>query len=138
MVWGFWGLFFNLTSRHVDSYSAIVWEVLGAAVVAAIVLVGITRWSELRTDVRGALFGMATGVSYTVGLILAFAALRAGVGGADAAGPSGRIHAVLVLTALYPLVAIVLNLLLLSEPVSARQTVALALGLAAVVIIVTG
>jgi uncharacterized membrane protein len=138
LVWGFWGLFFNLTSRHIDSYSAIVWEVLGATAVAAIVCLGILRWSSLDTGGRGALYGMATGVTYTVGLVLAFAALRAGLDSHSLSSASGRISSVLVLTALYPVVAVALNFLILSEPVSGRQLLALGLAMLAVIIIVTG
>ncbi|CAN5622270.1 hypothetical protein BH23CHL2_BH23CHL2_06080 [soil metagenome] len=138
VVWGFWGLFFNLTSRHVNSFSAIVWEVAGAAIVGVLVLIGLRRWSELQTDSRGVLFGLATGITYTIGLALAFGALRFGVRTDAASSGTGRIATVLVLTALYPLVAIILNALLLSEPVSARQIVALTLGLAAVITVATG
>jgi len=136
-AWGFWGLFFNLTSRHLDSVSALVWEVLGALIVAVFALLAALRWSSFETHGRGALFGMATGISYTVGLLLAFAALRIGLSGAEVTGNTGRISFVLILTALYPLLAVALNYLLLSEPVSSRQILALALGLAAVLIIVT-
>lgn len=136
-AWGFWGLFFNLTSRHLSSPSALIWEVLGALVVAVVVCLGVLRWSTFETNSRGALYGVATGVTYTIGLLLAFAALRFGLTAVEAAGTSGRIYTVLVLTALYPLVAVVLNYLILSEPVSTRQLIALGLGLAAVVIVVT-
>jgi drug/metabolite transporter (DMT)-like permease len=138
VVWGFWGLFFNLTSRHLTSFNAIVWEVAGAAIVAVLVLIGVLRWSNLQTEGRGVVYGLATGVSYTAGLLLAFAALRFGITSENATSATGRIATVLVLTALYPLLAIVLNAVLLSEPVSIRQIIALTLGLAAVIIITTG
>lgn len=137
-VWGFWGVFANLASRHLGSYSAIFWEVVGAAIVAIVVLFGFLRVTDLQLEARGATYGILTGVSYTVGLLFLFLALRAAVGSGASDSPAGHVHTILVITAMYPLVAAVLNYFVLDEPLSLRQLVGMGLGLAAIVVFVSG
>ena len=137
LIWGGWGIFANLTSQYLKSYSAIVWEVAGAALVAIVVLIFFLRFSDLETNARGVTFGLLTGVTYTVGLIFLFFALRSGVGEA-AAGSGGRVHTIMVITAMYPLVSAVLNYTILSEPVSGRQLLGMLLGVGAIIVFVSG
>lgn len=137
LIWGGWGIFANLTSQHLKSYSAIVWEVAGAALVAIVVLIFFLRFSDLETNARGVTFGLLTGVTYTVGLIFLFFALRSGVGEA-AVGSGGRVHTILVITAMYPLVSAALNYTILGEPISGRQLLGMFLGVGAIVVFVSG
>lgn len=137
VVWGGWGIFANLTAQHLKAYSAIFWEVVGAALVAIVVLVFFLRFAGLETNLRGVTFGMLTGVTYTVGLIFLFFALRSGIGEATA-GTGGRIHTILVITAMYPLVAAVLNYTILNEPLSGRQLLGMGLGVGAIAVFVSG
>ena len=113
LSWGAWGIFANLTARHLRSYSAIFWEVVGAATVALVVLVVFLRVNGLETPPRGVTFGVLTGVTYTVGLVFLFYALRSGSG--------GSVHTILIITAMYPLISAVLNYAILSEPINGRQ-----------------
>lgn len=137
-LWGVWGVFANLTARHLDSYSAMIWEVVGAISVALIVLLGFLRVNGLKFDARGTGYGLLTGIVYTAGLVFLFAALRAAATANRGDSPSGHVHTILVVSALYPLVAGLINYGLLDEPLSARQAVGMALGLGAVIIFVTG
>ena len=137
LIWGSWGVFANLTVRYVDGYSALVFEVIGALGVGLAVLLVITRSGGLDLAGRGILFGILTGVTYTLGLIFLFLALRASAPVAGQA-PTGRVHTILLLTALYPLVAGVINYLVLDEPLSLRQALGIVLGLAAVTLFVSG
>lgn len=137
LIWGGWGVFANLTSQYLRSYSAIFWEVAGAAVVAVVVLVFFLRFTGLETDPKGITFGLLTGITYTIGLVFLFFALRSGIGDA-AAGSGGRVHAVLVITAMYPLVAAVLNYTILNEPLTGRQLLGMILGVGAIVVFVSG
>jgi bacterial/archaeal transporter family protein len=137
LIWGGWGIFANLTAQHLRTYSAIFWEVVGAALVAIVVLVVFLRFTGLETNPRGVTFGILTGVTYTVGLVFLFFALRSGVSDA-AVGTGGRIHTILVITAMYPLVAAVLNYTILNEPLSGRQLLGMTMGVGAIVVFVSG
>lgn len=133
LVWGLWGVFFNLTTRYVNATSSLIWEVAGAAIVGVLVLSITAQQRQFENDPRGMLFGILTGVTYTIGLLLAFVALRS-ANAASGGLESGKVHTVLVVTALYPLVAGIFNYLLLSEPLSGRQMVGMGLGVVAIAI----
>ena len=137
LIWGGWGIFANLTAQYLRTYSAIFWEVAGAALVAIVVLVFFLRFSGLETDPKGVTFGVLTGVTYTIGLVFLFFALRSGIGEA-AVGTGGRVHTILVITAMYPLVAAVLNYTILNEPLNGRQLLGMILGVGAIVVFVSG
>ena len=137
LIWGSWGLFANLTTQYLGGFSALVWEVIGAMVVGAIILGWLFRSEGLETSMRGATFGLLTGISYTVGLTFLFLAL-ASANNAETAGNSSQVHSIIVLTALYPVLAVGLNYVFLSEPVSLRQLVGMGIGLMGIAILMTG
>ncbi len=137
LAWGAWGIFANLTSQYLRSFSAMFWEVVGAAVVAVFVLLVLLRVTGLETNPKGVTFAMLTGITYTIGLILVFSALRSGIGD-GAVGTGGRVHTILVITAMYPLLSAVLNYTILDEPVSGRQLLGMLLGVGAIVVFVSG
>lgn len=131
--WGVWGVFANLASRHLTAGSALVWEVVGAVLVAAVALPLVVRHEGLGLDVAGVTYAVLTGIFYTVGLGLVFLALTR----SQAEGHPGAVHTILLLTALYPLVASLLNVVILSEPLSVRQLVAIPFAVTAVVLFAT-
>jgi bacterial/archaeal transporter family protein len=138
LIWGSWGVFANLTSRYLGGYSALVWEVAGAMVVGLVVLGWLIRNGGLETPVRGASFGILTGVTYTIGLGFLFLALTSVAGKGSGPDSGGNVHTIIVLTALYPVIAVALNYLILSEPVSPRQLLGMGIGLVGIAILVTG
>jgi bacterial/archaeal transporter family protein len=138
LIWGSWGVFANLTSRHLGGFSALVWEVIGALIVGVAILGWLLRNGGLETPVRGASFGILTGISYTIGLTFLFLALSSVAGKGSDSSTGGSVHTVLVLTALYPVIAVVLNYAFLSEPISARQLIGMGIGLLGIGILVTG
>lgn len=131
--WGVWGLFANLATRHLTPGSALVWEVVGAVIVAAVALPVVVRHGGLGLDPPGVAYAVLTGVFYTAGLAFVFLALAAG----QTEGRAGAVHTILVLTALYPLVASLLNLVVLGEPLSVRQLVAIPFAVTAVALFAT-
>jgi transporter family protein len=137
-IWGFWGLFANLASSYVDSYSALFWETMGALIVGLFVLLAFLRIKGLKVEPRKGLgFGTLTGVSYTVGLIFFFVALGA-TAAQGPSGPTGHVHTILVVTGMYPIVASVVNYFVFKEPLSTRQFVGLGMALTAIAIFSSG
>lgn len=131
-AWGLWGLFATLASRRLPATSALVWEVVGAVLVAIVILPVALR-SNGTSDSVGVVHAVLTGVAYTVGLVLLFAALAA----TGRPGGHGSVHAVLMITALYPLVASLLAVVFLQAPLTPRQLLAIPLALGAVVLLAT-
>lgn len=136
-IWGGWGMFANLAASRLGGFSALVWEVIGALIVGGIALIWLARSNGLEMQLKGATFGIATGITYTIGLAFLFLALNQANGQNGSGSSSGNVHTILILTALYPVVAVILNYFLLSEPISLRQIVGMGVGLTGIAILVS-
>jgi len=116
---GVWGLFTKLAIIYIDSKSALVFQTIG------VVIVGLITLSLLNfkpaTDLKGLSYGILTGVAYGVGCLFYFIA-------AD----KGKIITVVTMTALYPLVTILLSYLLLREGINIKQFAGIGFALLAI------
>lgn len=116
---GLWGLFSKLALVYVDSKSALIFQTAG------VLIVGIITLSMLNfkpaTDMKGLGFGLLTGLAYGVGCLFYLIA-------AD----KGKIVTVVTLTALYPLVTLLLSYFLLQETINIKQFLGIALALVAI------
>jgi len=124
VLFGFWGFFPKLAVNHIDPGSALVFEIVGAMAVGLVVLLfpGFT----LETAPRGALFGVLTGLCGMLGTLFFMAAAT-----------RGRISLVVSLTAMYPLITIVLARLVLAEPLTGKHLLGMVMALAAIVLLCT-
>lgn len=116
---GLWGLFTKLAIAHIDSKSALVFQTGGVLIVGLAVL-----WLldfKPATDTKGLSFGILTGIAYGLGCLFYFIA-------AD----KGKIITVVTMTALYPLVTIILSYFLLKEGVNMKQCLGILLALASI------
>ena len=116
LSFGFWGLFTKFAILHVDSKSALIFQTAGVLLVGLFIL-GMMNFKPA-SDLKGIGFGLLTGIAYGLGCLFYFIA-------AD----KGKITTVVTLTALYPLVTILLSYFLLREAVSAKQCLGIALAL---------
>src|SRR5438874_51929 len=105
---GLWGLFTKLAVIHIDSKSALIYQTIG------VLLIGIVTWGTMsfKIDVhnKGSGYALLTGLAYGVGCLFYFIAAS-----------KGKIITVVTLTALYPLVTILLAYLLLKENINIKQ-----------------
>jgi len=119
LSFGLWGLFSKLALVYIDSKSALIFQTAG------VLLVGIITLSMLNfkpaVDAKGLGFGLLTGIAYGVGCLFYLMA-------AD----KGKIVTVVTLTALYPLVTIILSYFLLQETISIKQFFGILLALGAI------
>lgn len=113
---GLWGLFTKLAILYIDSKSAFIFQTAGVLIVGAITM-GLVDYRPA-TDLKGLSFGLLTGLTYGVGCLFYFIA-------AD----KGKITSVVTLTALYPLVTIILSYLLLKEGMNYKQCLGILLAL---------
>ena len=121
---GLWGFFTKLTVLHIDSKSALVYQTLGVAVIGLLTL-GLVNFRPA-TDVKGLSFAILTGVAYGVGCLFYFVAAS-----------KGKIIHVVTLTALYPLITIILAYLLLKETISFKQMAGIGLAFVAFYLVST-
>ncbi len=122
VLYGLWGFLPKLAMGHISPRSALVYETAGA------LLVGLVALGQLgfkpETNARGILFAVLTGVAGMAGTLFYFQAAR-----------SGKISLVVTVTALYPLLTLLLAVLILKEPLTLRQLCGTALALTALYLI---
>ena len=121
IFFGMWGFFPKITTRYIEPKSALVYEVAGGALVGLSVLV----WLSFKPQVHpvGTFLGVITGIFGFVGaLFFLYAVSR------------GNASIVVTLSALYPLVVILLSRIFLDEPITLKQGIGIALALISMVL----
>jgi bacterial/archaeal transporter family protein len=121
--WGLWGFLPKLAIQHIQPRSIILYEVLGAMIVAGIAWFALGRF-PLETHPRGALLAIITGMLGLVATLCFTIALT-----------RGNVTLVVTLSALYPVVTIVLANLFLKEALTLQQMVGVGLALLAMILI---
>lgn len=123
VLWGLWALFPKITTSYIDPRSALFFQAVGAFGVALVVLATLGFRPQL--DARAVPLALVTGVlGMSGGIAYMYAIAR---------GPAMLVS---VLTALYPLLTVVLAWLFMGETVSVRQWLGIALALVSIVLIV--
>lgn len=122
IVWGFWGFLPKLTTHYLSPRSAVVYEVLGGLILALIVLAS----SKFQLDFhpQGSAFAVITGM---LGLLGAFCFLLA--------VSKGPVTLVATLSALYPVISVLLATFILQESVTFKQWVGIAMAIAAMILV---
>ena len=124
VLWGLWSFIPKITTRYISPKSAIVFEVLGGILMAVIVLATLKFKPDIHP--KGVLLAMTTGIlGFAGALCFLYAASK------------GPISLVALLSALYPVIAIVLAVLFLHESISIKQGLGIVLGLGAMILIAT-
>ena len=116
--WGLWAFFPKLALQRLSPSNSVLFEALG--VMATSVFVVILLGPKLEIDLLGATYAILTGIFGTVGLYFFFCAVK-----------TGPISVISTLTALYPVVTVVLAFLVLHETLSIRQVLGICLALCA-------
>lgn len=119
MSFGLWGLFTKLAIVYIDSKSALVFQTVGVLIVGLIALTLVNF--KPATEIKGLSFGLLTGIAYGVGCLFYFIAVG-----------KGKVTTVVTLTALYPLVTILLSYFLLQETINYKQCIGILFALIAI------
>lgn len=118
---GLWGLFTKLAVAHIDSKTALIYQTVGVLIVGLIMLFSMKF--KPATDAKGISYALLTGLAYGVGCLFYLMAAS-----------KGKIITVVTLTALYPLITILLAYLLLKEGVNFKQWMGILLAFVAIVL----
>lgn len=124
IFWGFWGFIPKITTRYISPKSAIVYEVLGGFLVAIMVMYSMNFRPEINP--KGFAMAITTGVFGFLGALCYLLAVS-----------KGPVSLVVILTALYPVLSILLAVIILNEPITLKQGVGILLALGAMLLIVT-
>lgn len=121
VIWGLFGFFPKLATQYIDARSILIFQVLGRLMVTLLVLASIRFRPEVYAT--GNILAILAGVAGTSGSLFFFYSLD-----------QGKASVVVTMTALYPLVTIILSFLILKERFSMRQGMGLVLALVAMVL----
>jgi transporter family protein len=108
VTWGFWGFLPKLATRHMAPPSIIVYEVLAGMSVGLVCLYLTGFRPEIHP--KGILYSSLTGLAGLLGGL--FYILAVG---------RGKVSVIVTMTALYPIITIVLSAALLKEPITLKQ-----------------
>jgi transporter family protein len=120
-LWGFWSFFPKLATAYLDPRSVLVYAIVGNLLVAIGVFAALG--GKLDVHGKGITFALLAGICGALGLILYIHALKL-----------GKTAVVITLTALYPLVGIVLSCIFLKEPITLKQGVGMVFAIIAMVL----
>jgi len=125
LLYGLWGFFPKLAiDQGIEPRSILVYETIGTAAVALIVLAFIGFKPDLNG--KGFSFALLAGTAGALGSLFFLLALS-----------RGKTSVVVTMTALYPLVVIVLSFFVLKEPVTLKQGIGIIFALIAMVLLST-
>jgi transporter family protein len=122
--WGFWAFLPKVTERYVGLTSSLVYQVFGSILVGVGVLV--VSKSGLEFHPLGLSLGVLTGVLGYLGLFSFLQAVS-----------RGPISLAVPITALYPVLAVILARFILQETITPKQGLGIALSLIAIILIST-
>ena len=122
LMWGFWALFPKFSIKYIDPKSSLIWEIVGVILVGIVILFMLNF--KVAFHPTGMFFAMLTGVAGLLGALFFLYALS-----------QGTAIRVIMITALYPLVAIILSFLILHETVTLKQGIGILFGLVSIVLL---
>jgi transporter family protein len=124
VFWGLWGFIPKITTKYISPKSAIVFETLGGIILGIVILISLKFKPDIHP--KGVLLAVLTGLlGFAGALCFLYAALK------------GPISLVAVLSALSPIITVVLAMFFLNETITIKQGLGIVLGLGAVVLIAT-
>jgi bacterial/archaeal transporter family protein len=122
LVWGIWGVFSKLASAHSRPRQMLLFQCVGVMAFALVVL--LLEKFRIEASLAGFSWSFAAGFFTFIGFLTFFAALE-----------HGKASTVVTLSALYPVVTILLSILFLHEKLTVRQVAGIVFALIASVLL---
>ena len=118
--WGLWGFLSKLATNYLDFRSIFIYSVAGSMMVGLLTfLLGHTPGVHQ----RGTSLGILAGMLGSLGAIFFFSALS-----------KGKASVVVTMTALYPIITILLSSIILREQITLKQSVGMLFALLAIIL----
>lgn len=121
-LWGIWGFISKIANTYMSPSSVYLYGSIGALLVTVFSLLFLGF--KLETHAKGIIYGLIAGISGGAGVVFFYFAMK-----------EGKASIVVTLTALYPLVTLVLSFLILKEDITFRQTIGIFLAIIAMVLL---
>lgn len=123
LLWGVWGFFQKLATNYMPPRQVYLFAVLGPLITGLAVLASVKF--SLEPTGRGVLFAVLAGLAGSAGGLFFLYSLN-----------KGKASLIITLTALYPVVTIILSFLILGEKITAKQGIGIVLALASMLLLV--
>jgi bacterial/archaeal transporter family protein len=123
IFWGVFGLFLKLATNFISAGSAFIWLSLGLLLTAPVFFSHVDFHQPY--DVRSVWMGIMAGVASGVGTLTVFVAMR----------NKGKASVVIMITALYSVVTVILAPLIFSEALTIKEVSGVVLSLAAILLL---
>ena len=121
-LWGLWAFIPKITMKYINPKSAMVYEVLGAILIAIVVLYFLNFRPNIHPN--GLALAITTGIVGSLGVLCFLTAVS-----------KGPVSLVATLSALYPVISIILATILLKETMTVKQVVGIVFALIAIILI---
>ncbi|MFP3869267.1 MAG: EamA family transporter [Syntrophobacteria bacterium] len=119
---GLWAFLPKVAVKYISPKSALVYEVLGGMLVGFVVLLSLDK--RLEANIKGIIPALLTGIVGYIGFLFFLYAVQA-----------GKVSIVASLTAVYPLVAVILAMIFLGEKIHVLQYIGIVFALVSVVLL---
>lgn len=120
ILWGLWGFLAKVASHHISPQAVYLWGSAGALFVTVLSLIMGFRFEY---HAPGIFYSVLAGLAGGGGVILFYYAIK-----------EGKVSLVVTITALYPVVTILLSYLILKEEITLRQAIGMLFALIAMVL----
>ncbi|MDD5451921.1 MAG: EamA family transporter [Desulfovibrionales bacterium] len=121
ILWGIWGFFPKLATNYLPPRSVFIYQAIGTLIVIFSVLISIDFRPEINT--RGIIFSILAGLAAALGTVFFLLALA-----------KGKASVVVTMTALYPLITLLLSAIFLKETLTLKQALGVLFSLAALLL----
>ena len=118
---GIWGFIPKITTRYINPLSASVFEGLGSAIFAIIVLFSLSFKPEIHP--KGVSLAFITGILGMLGALFYLFAM-----------PKGKVSVIATMTALNPIITIALAYFILKEPITLKEGIGIVFAFIAIVL----
>ena len=121
ICWGIWGFIPKITTRYINPLSASVFEGLGSAIFALIILFTLSFKPEIHP--KGVSLAFITGLLGMLGALFYLFAM-----------PKGKVSVIATLVALNPVITITMAFFFLKEPITLKEGAGMVFALIAIVL----
>ena len=124
ILWGFWGFLGKIASKSIDSQNLLIISSLGSAMALPITLLLFYKYFSFPISSSPHYIALASGFLGGIGALFFFLAIS-----------KGDASKVVVITAMYPVVTILLSFIFLKEALSVEKIIGICLALIALVLL---
>jgi len=124
ICWGLWSFIPKITTKYIDPKSAVIYEVIGGIFLSLVVLYFLNF--RLETHPKGILLAVTAGLVGFVGALCFLFAVS-----------KGPVSIIAPLSALYPILSVILAMVFLNEAVTVKQGIGILFAVVAVILVST-